>query len=46
MEANAGVRNWMAVHNLPRPYSALGGRPPEVVYWRRNDINQPDQQEQ
>lgn len=45
-EAKAGIRKWMAFYNHKRPHSALGGRPPAVVYWQRNEIIQPDQQEQ
>lgn len=33
-------------YNHHRPHSALGGKPPALVYWQRNDINQPDQQVQ
>lgn len=29
-----------------RPHLALGGEPPTLAYWQRNDINQPDQQVQ
>ena len=46
MEAKAGIRKWMTFYNNKRPHSALGGRPPAVVYWLRNDKTQPDQQEQ
>ncbi|WP_414835853.1 IS3 family transposase [Celeribacter halophilus] len=45
-EAKAGIRKWMTFYNNKRPHSALGGRPPAVVYWLRNDKTQPDQQEQ
>ncbi|PZX12177.1 integrase core domain-containing protein, partial [Celeribacter halophilus] len=45
-EAKAGIRKWMTFYNNQRPHSALGGRPPAVVYWLRNDRTQPDQQEQ
>lgn len=44
-EAKAGIRKWMTFYNHQRPHSALGGRPPAVVYWLRNDEPQPDQQE-
>ena len=43
-EAKAGIRNWMTFYNNKRPHSALGGRPPAVVYWLRKDETQPDQQ--
>lgn len=45
-EAKAGIRKWMAFYNHKRPHSALGGKPPAVVYWLRKDGNQTDQQEQ
>ncbi|WP_354689599.1 IS3 family transposase [Lentibacter algarum] len=45
-EAKASIRKWMTFYNNKRPHSALGGRPPAVVYWLRNDKTQPDQQEQ
>lgn len=45
-EARAGIRNWMGFYNRKRPHSALGGRPPAVVYWQGREIMQPDQQEQ
>ncbi|WP_386630122.1 IS3 family transposase [Sulfitobacter geojensis] len=45
-EAKAGVRKWMEFYNHKRPHSALGGKPPAAVYWQRNEIIQPDQQEQ
>lgn len=32
-EAKAGIRKWMTFYNHQRPHSALGGRPPAVVYW-------------
>ncbi len=45
-EASAGIRKWMTFYNQQRPHSALGGRPPAVVYWHENEINQPDEQVQ
>jgi putative transposase len=45
-EAKAGIRKWMQFYNHKRPHSALGGRPPAVVYWLRKDETKPDQQEQ
>ena len=45
-EAKAGVRKWIEFYNRKRPHSALGGKPPAVVYWLRNVKTQPDQQEQ
>ena len=44
-EARAGVGKWIEFYNHKRPHSALGGKPPAVVYWLRKDGNQPDQQE-
>ncbi len=43
MEAKAGVGKWIEFYNRKRPHSALGGRPPAVVYWLRNDKTQPDE---
>ena len=45
-EAKAGDGKWMEFYNQKRPHSALGGQPPAVVYWQRNETTQPDQQEQ
>jgi len=45
-EAKASIRKWMTFYNHQRPHSALGGRPPAVVYWLRKDETQPDQQVQ
>ncbi len=45
-EAKAGVGKWIEFYNRKRPHSALGGKPPAVVYWLRKDETQPDQQEQ
>jgi len=45
-DAKAGVRKWMEFYNHKRPHSALGGKPPAVVYWRRNETANPDQQAQ
>lgn len=45
-EAKAGVRKWMDFYNRKRPHSALGGRPPAMVYWQRNETVKPDQQAQ
>jgi len=45
-EAKAGVGKWVEFYNLKRPHSALGGRPPAMVYWRRKQENQTDQQVQ
>jgi putative transposase len=44
-EAKAGVGKWIEFYNRRRPHSALGGKPPAVVYWLRKEENQPDQQE-
>ena len=45
-EAKAGVRKWIALYNHMRPHSALGGKPPAVIYWQRNETTNPDQQVQ
>ena len=45
-EARAGVGRWIEFYNRKRPHSALGGKPPAVVYWLRNETTIPDQQEQ
>lgn len=45
-EAKMGVGKWIEFYNRKRPRSALGGRPPAVVYWLRKEETQPDQQEQ
>jgi len=45
-EAKAGVRKWIEFYNHKRPHSALGGKPPAVVYWQRNETINPDQQVQ
>jgi putative transposase len=33
-------------YNCQRPNSALGCKPPALVYWQGKDINQPDHQVQ
>ncbi len=43
-EAKAGIRKWMGFYNEKRPHTALGGQPPAVVYWQRNETTKPDQQ--
>ncbi|WP_246832094.1 IS3 family transposase [Thioclava sp. F36-7] len=45
-ETKAAIRKWMTFYNHQRPHSALGGKPPALVYWQRNDINQSGQQVQ
>ena len=45
-EMKAAIRKWMTFYNHQRPHSALDGQPPALVYWQRNDINQPNQQVQ
>lgn len=45
-EAKAGVGKWIEFYNRKRPHSALGGKPPAVVYWQRTEIMQPGQQVQ
>ena len=45
-EAKAGIKKWMEFYNHKRPHSALGGKPPAVVYWQRIEANKIDQQMQ
>ena len=45
-QARVGIRKWMEFYNRRRPHSALGGKPPAVIYWQAIDQNQPDQQVQ
>jgi len=45
-QARAGIREWMDFYNHRRPHSALGGKPPAMIYWQRFAQNQPDQQMQ
>ena len=45
-EAKAGVRKWIEFYNQRRSHSALGDKPPAVIFWQRNDTTQPDQQVQ
>jgi len=45
-EAKVGIRKWMTFYNHQRPHSALGGRPPAVLYWLKNETTNPDQQVQ
>ncbi|SEJ96226.1 putative transposase [Cribrihabitans marinus] len=40
-QARAGVGKWIEFYNRKRPHSALGGKPPAVVYWLRKDKTQP-----
>lgn len=40
-EAKTGVRKWMEFCNHKRPHSALGGKPPDVIYWQRNEATNP-----
>ena len=44
-EAKAGVGKWIDFYNEKRPHSALGGKPPAVVYGLRRNETKPDQQE-
>jgi len=45
-QAKASVKRWMEFCNHRRPHSVLGGRPQAVVYWKRNETEQPGQQMQ
>jgi putative transposase len=40
-ETKAGIRKWVTFQSRQRPHSSLGGRPPAVVCWQRNDIRRP-----
>lgn len=44
--ARDGVRKWIEFYNQKRPHSALGGKPPAVVYWQRIETTNHDQQVQ
>jgi putative transposase len=44
LEAKAEIRKWIDFYNAKRPHSALGGQPPAVVYWQRNETTKLDQQ--
>ena len=39
-ETKAAIRKWMTFYKHQRPHLDLGGKPPELVYRQRNDINQ------
>ena len=45
-EAKAGVAKWMEFYNRKRPHSALGGKPPAMVYWLGKEETRTGQQEQ
>lgn len=45
-QAKAGIKKWMEFYNRKRPHSALAGKPPAVVYWKKLETTNPDQQEQ
>lgn len=45
-QARAAIGTWMTFYNRKRPHSALGGKPPAVVYWLKMKETQPDQQVQ
>jgi len=45
-QARAAINKWMQFYNHKRPHSALGGKPPAVVYWQKMKTPQPDQQVQ
>ncbi|QOL79682.1 transposase [Pseudooceanicola spongiae] len=32
-------RKWITFYTHQRPHSALGGTPPALVYWQRDDNN-------
>jgi putative transposase len=41
-ETKAAIRKWMTFYNHQRPHSSLGGKPLALIYWPRNDSDQPD----
>ena len=43
-EARAGLRRWIEFYNHRRPHTALGGRPPDVIYRRDKLMMQPDRE--
>jgi len=45
-QARKGVGRWVEFYNYHCPHKALGGRPPAVVYSMRNELMQPNKQEQ
>lgn len=45
-EAKAAVGKWIKFYNRKRPHSALGGKPPAVVYWLTKKKTKPNQQVQ
>jgi len=45
-QKNDAIRKWMTFYNHRRPHSALGGKPPAVIYWQRDEATQPDKQVQ
>jgi len=45
-QARTAINKWMIFYNQKRPHSALGGKPPAVVYWQKIKTTQPDQQVQ
>ncbi|MDE4302067.1 integrase core domain-containing protein, partial [Phaeobacter gallaeciensis] len=45
-EAKVDAGKWIEFYNRKRPHSALGGKPPAVVYWLRKGETQSDQQKQ
>ncbi len=45
-EAKNGIKKWMEFYNPKRPHSALGRKPPAVVYWQTIETNKPDRQMQ
>ena len=45
-EAKAGVGKWMTFYNHQRPHSALGGKPPTMIYWLGKHETKTGQQRQ
>lgn len=40
-QARVGIRKWVDFYNHKRPHTALGGKPPAVIYWQAIDQTHP-----
>lgn len=45
-ETKVAIRKWMTFYVHQHQHSVQGSQPPALVYWQRNNTNQPDQQVQ
>ncbi|WP_376780415.1 integrase core domain-containing protein [Paracoccus jeotgali] len=43
-ETKAAIPEKMVLYNYQHPHLGLGGKPPALVDWQRNDIGKSDQQ--